>query len=748
LFNKLLQFLHLGHSSAPTPAARRRRGRAGAARTLPAEIELLERRRLLAGSFAIAGASDTFRFTDADGDVVDFKVLGTQGRLDLFENTTDGIGNDDGILEDGEVLGAMSLRSPSADFQVRVEHRSDVGRGDGIVDLGHFDGGRYRISGLVGIDGTEGASTFRLASLRIGELAPQGSVRVDEIGADGNGAGLVVEEMSRQTTVRIDGSVWGRLVVGGDLYGTITVGGSLERGVVVGGNLYGNARIDVGGTIREQLLVVGFHGGDVTARDLAGDVKVLGHVLGNSRITVGQTFTGDAEFVRALHGEVFVGGDWHGNLTIGGQFGELGSIRSGGNVVGDARVYGAFYGDVRVGGRTYGNWDAHDEVMESATIVAGTHFLAFRARRDFGGQFLALGSAVLQVDGNVEAVARIGSSDSAFTSVRAEGQFEGLVYGATSVYVGVGTIVRTGARLNSDERLVVRYGNVIENPLLRSPFLDLLKSTFPSTEDVTFLRGNGPIVIRESGRYVLAEDVVLASSDGIAIRITANDVTLDLAGRRIVGTAGSGSGASAVVGTGDGITVRNGSIAGFYEGVRLLGNRNTVEFVRAENIGYLGLVLDGADGRIVHNEIVDHGGSSRPAPYTVAIAIKALGPRMTVNDNVLSGTRRANVVEQVGIHVDDGVATRVERNVLRIDDVVNTYAIWVNGGSATRGITSATLVGNVVANAQSSFYLDVIAVGTSGLLQDNLMTNVRIPLRNSSGTSGGQHDLGGNLEVP
>jgi hypothetical protein len=127
------------------------------------------------------------------------------------------------------------------------------------------------------------------------------------------------------------------------------------------------------------------------------------------------------------------------------------------------------------------------------------------------------------------------------------------------------------------------------------------------------LAQDGPIeiekcqTISQPGSYKLVQNLTFASSSGTCLTITANFVTIDLAGFTISkpGFPPPGNPTAAIAAGNDtnGIAVRNGSIMGFGAGVDLGGANSIVEEVR---IGFpcpceAGIVATG----IVRSNIVD-----------------------------------------------------------------------------------------------------------------------------------------------
>jgi hypothetical protein len=126
-------------------------------------------------------------------------------------------------------------------------------------------------------------------------------------------------------------------------------------------------------------------------------------------------------------------------------------------------------------------------------------------------------------------------------------------------------------------------------------------------------REEGPIeiekcqTISQPGSYKLVQNLTFTSSSGICLTITANFVTIDLAGFTMISSKFPGPGNSTMaIATGkdtNGIAVRNGSISGFGLGVNLEGSNSIVEGVR---VGFpcpceVGIAATG----IVRNNIVD-----------------------------------------------------------------------------------------------------------------------------------------------
>jgi hypothetical protein len=112
-----------------------------------------------------------------------------------------------------------------------------------------------------------------------------------------------------------------------------------------------------------------------------------------------------------------------------------------------------------------------------------------------------------------------------------------------------------------------------------------------------------PVILSMPGSYLLGSNLAVpANADGVSI--TAHDVTLDLSGFRIYGSGAANNG---VVGgtpsvSVNSITIRNGTIALFkQDGVKLIGDFDVIEQIRAVANGGYGLSVSGGSALIQDN---------------------------------------------------------------------------------------------------------------------------------------------------
>jgi len=206
-----------------------------------------------------------------------------------------------------------------------------------------------------------------------------------------------------------------------------------------------------------------------------------------------------------------------------------------------------------------------------------------------------------------------------------------------------------------------------------------------------------PVTIHAPGHYCFARDIRTAINAGNAITIEADDVLLDLNGFTLDGTpAGTGTNANGIF-TVDRrhVTVRNGTLRGFFDGVQL-----------------------GTGGPRVAGITVERLRVDRTA---VAIAVRGLGGGHVVRDNVVTNTGGSTVPGEtngVGISVEGGA------------DIVNNVVTHTFGdGPIAFDVTGGlqTIVNNrVVDSGKVGFGCDAFPVGQQ-YLRDNIVVSAPVP---------------------
>lgn len=106
--------------------------------------------------------------------------------------------------------------------------------------------------------------------------------------------------------------------------------------------------------------------------------------------------------------------------------------------------------------------------------------------------------------------------------------------------------------------------------------------------------GGFPYRITQPGSYKLSGNLVVP--DGVdGIDILADDITIDLNGFRISGTApGSPPFPAGISGNATAVTIRNGTILGFNVGIDLGGSNHLIEEIHATGSNLYGILIAGA----------------------------------------------------------------------------------------------------------------------------------------------------------
>jgi hypothetical protein len=280
------------------------------------------------------------------------------------------------------------------------------------------------------------------------------------------------------------------------------------------------------------------------------------------------------------------------------------------------------------------------------------------------------------------------------------------------------------------------------------PFLALLAllalTPRPSSAETTL--GSAitrvPINITVPGVYHFTKDLVFTPIAGVAINIAASGVVIDLNGYQLATTTGPGNASTAIFCNNvNRVTVKDGDILGFENGVILFSSGATVKDLFVNTSYKTGIELTGDNNEIIHNRIASTGGSTL-ASGTAAVGIVLSGSYGTVTDNDIQNTFTPDTAGRsaTGILLHD--CSNVVASSNRVLGVTPTTPV---NASAT-GIAIPTsapssnviLIGNIVTDTQLGFDL---SGGTSGSYGDNT-TSGNTNNYNTSGT--GITNIGNN----
>lgn len=154
-----------------------------------------------------------------------------------------------------------------------------------------------------------------------------------------------------------------------------------------------------------------------------------------------------------------------------------------------------------------------------------------------------------------------------------------------------------------------------------------------------------PVTITSSGVYCLMADYALNVRDRAAIQVDANDVVIDFNSHRLGnGQAGGRQGVGVWAQNRRNISVRNGTIRAFKNGISITGmlsRGNVVENMLLEKIASGAIKVDGTANAIRGNRVVETGVIDVASDQKV-FGISAIGDGGNVSDNVVFDTMDAN----------------------------------------------------------------------------------------------------------
>jgi len=214
-------------------------------------------------------------------------------------------------------------------------------------------------------------------------------------------------------------------------------------------------------------------------------------------------------------------------------------------------------------------------------------------------------------------------------------------------------------------------------------------SAAESYDNCTGFIDSVPAVLATQGTWCLRKDLNTAMAGGTAIRVAANNITVDCNHFKVGGlAAGEDSlafGIATPVDLGAGtfvekqnVAVRNCSVRGFFYGITLFGTGHLVEDNRLDNNLERGILVDGGNHLVRRNQVFDTGKSSSHWVTGIQVDGSAI-------DNVVSGVVGRHFVWGIEMFGDGGSLAR--GNVVRGLVVINDDA---NDQSTAAGIRSST----------------------------------------------------------
>jgi hypothetical protein len=144
-----------------------------------------------------------------------------------------------------------------------------------------------------------------------------------------------------------------------------------------------------------------------------------------------------------------------------------------------------------------------------------------------------------------------------------------------------------------------------------------------------------PITVSTPGIYCLTSDIVTNMASGYAITINAPNVVLDLNAHRLANTAGPTNIAGAILSSEARITIKNGAIRGFLNGVSLLGSSfdsTQAHLIEDLRIDQTRLPIRSSGPALIRRNWITGVESNPPATISTAMYLNGDGTRVIDND--------------------------------------------------------------------------------------------------------------------
>ncbi len=272
-----------------------------------------------------------------------------------------------------------------------------------------------------------------------------------------------------------------------------------------------------------------------------------------------------------------------------------------------------------------------------------------------------------------------------------------------------------------------------------------------------------PYVITIQGIYCFTGNLATGMATGNAIDIRTNNVTIDLNGWKLGGlAAGAGTRTRGINAyQRKNITIRNGTIRGFYYGIYLndsspftTSQGHMIEDIRADKNTYTGIAVMGRGNSVRRNQVVDTGGSLVTG-WANGIVLNGPGARVLNND--VSSTTATDTGHAYGLYLYAAKGAVAEGN--RIDGISsgsgNAYGMLIK--LSDRVVVEDNRISDLNSSGfESGIYIwnsnDVLAVGnritfgksgiyyssSTGKYMDNLTSSVLVSFAGGTavGTNG------------
>lgn len=235
-----------------------------------------------------------------------------------------------------------------------------------------------------------------------------------------------------------------------------------------------------------------------------------------------------------------------------------------------------------------------------------------------------------------------------------------------------------------------------------------------------------PAVISVQGVHCLKQDLQTAITSSAAITVATNNVTIEMNGFKLGGLGGGDSSSADGIYAANrlNITIRNGTIRGFLNGIYLAGSGDflansghLIERMRIERPRAGGVVVGGTRSTIRDNFILDVGSTLTGVTFGIATVG---GAGHAIIGNSIAGV--AASAASTGIYTSTTTAPLIRGNQVR--DVTGGTSRGIQVHSTT---SRAVVQDNLVANTTTG-QTGIDASGSTDACIDNVVTNFTVPI--------------------
>jgi nitrous oxidase accessory protein NosD len=246
-----------------------------------------------------------------------------------------------------------------------------------------------------------------------------------------------------------------------------------------------------------------------------------------------------------------------------------------------------------------------------------------------------------------------------------------------------------------------------------------------------------PYTIATPGVYCLKSHLSTSITQGSAIEIHADNVVLDLNGNLLDGSgAGLGTMTAGITSfMRSNITVRNGTVRGFFSGVAIddrspytVSRGNVIEDIRAVRNTFKGIAIAGTSV-VRNNQVLETGGSTIASIFP-AYGIVISGPGARALNNDVMGVTPTGNDRAVGILMHNAPRSVAAGN--RISDTIVSASGAPGYGIVTSWGNDVTLKDNIIANSKFGIFFEN---GSTGKYMNNMTQGVATPY--TGGTTAG-----------